>query len=61
MGNNEVLPTFLTPFRRKIQQVSADGAYDAIACHHVLTNKGITPTILPRSNAGYPEEGHPRN
>ncbi|PCS21416.1 hypothetical protein BTN49_2955 [Candidatus Enterovibrio escicola] len=25
--DNEVLPTLLNPLRRKIQQVSADGAY----------------------------------
>ncbi len=61
VGNNEVLPTFLNPLQRKIQQVSADGAYDTRACHHVLNNKGITPSIPPRSNAGYWEEGHPIN
>nr|WP_150138254.1 hypothetical protein [Candidatus Enterovibrio escacola] len=26
-----------------------------------MKNKGITPSILPRSNAGYWEEGKPRN
>ncbi|PCS23408.1 hypothetical protein [Candidatus Enterovibrio escicola] len=38
----------LNPLRRKIQQVSAYGAYDARTCHHVLKNKGITPTIPPQ-------------
>ncbi|WP_028025108.1 IS5 family transposase [Enterovibrio calviensis] len=61
VGDNEVLPTLLNPLRRKIKQVSADGAYDTKACHCVLKNKGITPTIPPRSNAGFWEEGHPRN
>ncbi|PCS21880.1 Mobile element protein [Candidatus Enterovibrio escicola] len=51
----------INPLRRKIQQVSADGAYDTRTCHKVLKNKGITPNIPPRSNAGYWEEGHPKN
>ena len=31
VGDNEVLPTLLNPLRRKIEQVSADGAYDTKA------------------------------
>lgn len=61
VGDNEALPTLLNPLRRKIAQVSADGAYDTKACHQVLKRKGIKPTIPPRSNAGYWEDGHPRN
>ncbi|MPS31892.1 MULTISPECIES: IS5 family transposase [unclassified Salinivibrio] len=61
VGDNEALPTLLNPLRRKIAQVSADGAYDTKACHQVLKKKGIKPTIPPRSNAGYWEDGHPRN
>ncbi len=61
VGDNEALPTLLNPLRRKITQVSADGAYDTKACHQVLRRKGIKPTIPPRSNAGYWEDGHPRN
>lgn len=61
VGDNEVLPTLLNPLRRKIKQVSADGAYDTKACHRVLKSKGIKPTIPPRSNAGFWEDGHPRN
>ncbi len=38
VGNKEVLPTLLNSLRRKIQQISADGAYDTRACHHVLRN-----------------------
>ncbi|PCS23080.1 Mobile element protein [Candidatus Enterovibrio escicola] len=49
---------FLTHLIQKIQQVSANGAYDTRACHHVLKNKGITPNISPRSNAGYWKKGH---
>ncbi|PCS24149.1 Mobile element protein [Candidatus Enterovibrio escicola] len=51
----------LNPLRRKIQQVSADGAYDTRACHPVLKKKWIIPSIPSRSNAGYWEEWHPRN
>ncbi|MEZ9947058.1 transposase, partial [Vibrio breoganii] len=40
---------------------SADGAYDTKKCHEVLQNKGCKPLIPPRKNAGYWEEGHPRN
>ncbi|PCS23991.1 hypothetical protein [Candidatus Enterovibrio escicola] len=51
----------LNPLRRKIQRVSANGAYDTRACHHVLKNKGITPNMPLPSNAGYWEEGYPEN
>ena len=61
VGDNEALPTLLNPLRRKIAQVSADGAYDTKACHQVLRRKGIKPTIPPRSNAGYWEDDPPRN
>lgn len=59
--DSEVLPTLLNPLRRKISQVSADGAYDTKGCYKVLMNKGIEPTIPPRKNAGLWEDGHPRN
>jgi hypothetical protein len=51
----------LNPLRRRTAQVSVDGAYDTKACHKLLQRKGGKPTILPRSNAGYWEDGHPRN
>jgi len=60
-GDNEVLPTLLNPLRRKITQVSADGAYDTRACHALLQKKGAKASIPPRKNAGLWEEGHPRN
>ncbi|WP_097355910.1 transposase [Candidatus Enterovibrio escicola] len=47
VDDNKVLPILLNPLRRKIQQVSADGAYDTKACNHVLKNKGITLSIPP--------------
>ena len=61
VGDNAVLPTLLNPLRRKIEQVSADGAYDTKACHALLKKKGIRATIPPRKNAALWEEGHPRN
>ncbi len=41
IGDKEVLPTLLNPLRRKIEQVSADGAYDTRACYALLQKKGI--------------------
>jgi len=61
VADNEVLPTLLNPLRRRIAQLSADGAYDTKACHKLLQRKDCKPTIPPRSNAGYWEDGHPRN
>ncbi|WP_420788803.1 IS5 family transposase [Shewanella algae] len=61
VADNEVLPALLAPLRRKLRQVSADGAYDTKACHKLLRRKQAKPTIPPRSNAGYWEPGHPRN
>lgn len=61
VGDNQVLPALLNPLRRKLGQVSADGAYDTKACHHLLNQKKAIATIPPRQNAGYWHEGHPRN
>lgn len=61
VGDSEALPTLLNPLRRKVHSVSADGAYDTKKCYEVLQNKGYKPLIPPRKNAGYWEEGHPRN
>ena len=61
IADNEVLPTLLNPLRRKIEQVSGDGAYDTRECHALLKNKGIKATIPPRKNAALWEEGHARN
>lgn len=61
VGDNEVLPTWLNPLRRKINLVSADGAYDTKACHQLLRRKVCKATIPPRKNAGYWEDSHPRN
>ena len=61
VGDSEVLPTLLNPLRRKITEVSADGAYDTKKCHSILKQKKIKPLIPPRQNASMWETGHPRN
>ncbi|MEZ9128122.1 IS5 family transposase [Vibrio splendidus] len=61
VGDSEVMPTLLNPLRRKVDTVSADGAYDTKSCYETLQNKGSTPLIPPRKNAALWEEGHPRN
>ena len=61
VADNEVMPTLIKPLRRKIKQVSADGAYDTRDCHALLKRRGIKATIPPRKNAALWEEGHPRN
>ncbi|PMK01482.1 IS5 family transposase [Vibrio sp. 10N.261.55.A7] len=61
VGDSEVFPTLLNPLRRKVQAVSGDGAYDTKECHKVLQRKGSRPLIPPRKNAGFWDDGHPRN
>lgn len=61
VGDNQVLPALLNPLRRKLNQVSADGAYDTKDCHQLLKQKQAIASIPPRKNAGYWEDGHIRN
>ncbi|MGL5336516.1 MAG: IS5 family transposase, partial [Enterovibrio sp.] len=61
VADSEVLPKLLNPLKCKIKQVSADGAYDTKSCYKQLKIMGITPTIPPRKNAIFWEDGHPRN
>ena len=56
VGDNEVLPTLLNPLRRKIEQVSADGAYDTRVLLCPTTKKGVKATIPPRKECGILEE-----
>ena len=57
----KVLPVLLNPLRRKIRQVSADGAYDTRNCYQTIARKKAKATIPPRKNAGIWEGAHPRN
>ena len=59
--DNEVMPTLIKPLRRKIRQVSADGAYDTRDCHALLKRRGIKATIPPRKNAVLWDDGHAWN
>lgn len=61
VSDNEVFPTLVNPLRRRVEQISADGAYDTRACYKVAACKGAKVTIPPRKNAAFWEEGHPRN
>lgn len=61
VGDREVLPSLLNPLRRRLHQVSADGAYDSKACHRLLQKKGAKATIPQRKTAGFWEQWHPRN
>lgn len=61
VGDNEVLPTLLNPLRRKIEQVSADGAYDTKACYALLQRRAPRPPYRREKNAAFWKTGHPRN
>lgn len=51
VGDCEVLPQLLEAISDEIEQVSADGAYDTIACHQAIAARQARPAIPPRENA----------
>lgn len=57
----EVLPNLLKQTRRKILEISGDGAYDTRDCHEVIQIKRAVALIPPRERAAFWERGHPRN
>ena len=57
----EVLPNLLKQTRRKIIEISGDGAYDTRDCHDAMRIKRVVPLIPPRERAAFWENGHPRN
>lgn len=57
----EVLPNLLKQTRRKIIEISGDGAYDTRDCHNAIRVKRAAPLIPPREGAAFWEKGHPRN
>jgi len=61
VADNEVLPTLLNPLRRKLEQVSADGAYDTNECYGLLNKKGAKVTMPQRKNTALGEGSLPRN
>ncbi|WP_347116712.1 IS5 family transposase [Vibrio cholerae] len=57
----EVLPNLLKQTRRRIIEISGDGAYDTKDCHEAIRFKRAIPLIPPREGAAFWENGHPRN
>jgi IS5 family transposase len=51
VGDCEVLPQILAAITDPIEQVSADGAYDTIACHQAIAARQARVAIPPRENA----------
>ncbi len=57
----EVLPNLLKQTRRRIIEISGDGAYETRDCHEAIRFKRAIPLIPPREGAAFWENGHPRN
>ncbi|ABU73890.1 IS5 family transposase [Vibrio campbellii] len=57
----EVLLNLLKQTRRKIIEISGDGAYDTRSCHDAIRVKRAVPLIPPREGAVFWQQGHPRN
>ncbi len=57
----EVLPNLLKQTRRKIIEISGDGAYGTRDCYDDIRIKQAVPLIPPREDAAFWERGHPRN
>ncbi|ENK2325673.1 IS5 family transposase [Vibrio vulnificus] len=57
----EVLPNLLKQTRRRIIEISGDGAYDTRDCYDAIRVKRAVPLIPPREGAAFWENGHPRN
>lgn len=57
----EVMPNLLKQTRRKILEISGDGAYDTRDCHNAIYIKRAVALIPPREGAAFWERGHPRN
>ena len=49
----EVLPNLLKQKRRKIIEISGDGAYDTRNCHDAIRSKRAVPLIPPREGAAF--------
>ena len=59
--NAEVLPNLLKQKRRRIIEISCDGAYDTRDCHNAIRFKRAVPLIPPRERAAFWENGHLKN
>nr|BAX56788.1 transposase [Vibrio parahaemolyticus]BAX57049.1 transposase [Vibrio parahaemolyticus] len=49
----EVLPNLLKQTRRRIIEISGDGAYDTRDCHDAIRFKRAVPLIPPREGAAF--------
>lgn len=56
----EVLPNLLKQTRRKIAEISGDGAYDTKGCYKAIRIKQVVALIPPRDGAAFWERGHTR-
>ena len=61
VGDGEALPNLLRQTRRRIIEISGDGAYDTRLCYEAIHLKQAIPLIPPREGAAFWEQGHPRN
>lgn len=57
----EVLPNLLKQTRRKILEISGDGAYDTRDCHAAIRIRRAVALIPPRKGAAFWKRGHTRN
>ncbi|EGQ9378724.1 IS5 family transposase, partial [Vibrio parahaemolyticus] len=57
----EVLLNLLKQTRRRVIEISGDGAYDTRDCHDAIRFKRAVPLIPPREGAAFWENGPPRN
>lgn len=57
VGDCEKLPELLEAISEPIAQVSADGAYDTVACHQAIEGRAARPAIPPRETAVVRETG----
>ncbi len=61
VSDGEVLPNLLKQTRRRIVEISGDGAYDTRWCNEAIRIKRATPLIPPREGAAFWDHSHPRN
>ncbi len=53
VSDGEVLPNLLKQTRRRIVEISGDGAYDTRLCYETIRIKRATPLFPPREGAAF--------
>ncbi|MGR5418438.1 IS5 family transposase [Vibrio diabolicus] len=61
VSDGETLPNLLKQTRRRIVEISGDGAYDTRLCYEAIRTKRAAPLIPPRKAQPSGSKGHPRN